>query len=56
MHKVVETYILNNNLKNEAEVWPLIKCQMYRHVRLSKNVDDMEYKSTSYLPLFLPCY
>ncbi|HDM8209018.1 TPA: hypothetical protein P0E34_004259 [Vibrio campbellii] len=53
MHKVVETYILNNNLKNEAEVWPLIKCQMYRHVRLSKNVDDMEYKSTSYLPLFL---
>jgi hypothetical protein len=52
MHKVVETYILENNLSNEAEVWPLLKYQMTRHVTLSGEVEDMEFKSKSYVSLF----
>lgn len=52
MHKVVETYILKNNLSNEAEVWPLLKYQMTRHVTLSGEVEDMEFKSKSYVSLF----
>ena len=52
MHKVVETHILENNLSNEAEVWPLLKYQMTRHVTLSGEVEDMEFKSKSYVSLF----
>ena len=51
MHKVVETHILENNLSNEAEIWPLLKYQMTRHVTLSKGVEDMEFKSKSYVSL-----
>lgn len=52
MHKIVETYILENNLSNEAEIWPLLKYQMTRNLVLSKGVDDMEFKSKSYITLF----
>lgn len=53
MHKVVETHILENNLSSEAEVWPLLKYQMTRHITLSKGVEDMEFKSKSYMSLLL---
>ncbi|OBS99069.1 hypothetical protein A9257_21760 [Vibrio cyclitrophicus] len=52
MHKVVETYILKNNLSNEAEFWPLLKCQVNRHVNISSGIEDMEFKSKSYVSLF----
>lgn len=54
MHKVVEAYILENNLSNEAEVWPLLKYQMTRYVTLSGGVEDMEFKSKSYVSLLFP--
>lgn len=54
MHKVIEKYILDNNLSNEAEVWPLLKYQMTRHIILSKGgVEDMEFKSKSYVSLLI---
>lgn len=53
MHKAVETYILERSLSHEEEVWPLLKYQMTRHVTLSGEVEDMEFKSKSYSSLFL---
>lgn len=53
MHKVVEKYIIENNLNNEAEVWPLLKYRMTRYITLSKGVEDMEFVSKSYVTLFL---
>ncbi|QIZ77315.1 hypothetical protein [Ferrimonas lipolytica] len=53
MHKNIEQYILDNNLVNESEVWPLLKNQMTRIVLHSKGVTDKRYKSNSYIPLFV---
>lgn len=53
MFRKVESYIKANNLVNEEEFWPLLKYQLTRRQTLNNDTNGMEYKSTSYLRIFL---
>jgi len=53
MFKEIENFIKANNLVNEEEIWPLLKYQLTRKKTLNGNANEMEYKSTSYLRIFL---
>lgn len=45
MHEIVENFILKNNLKTEAEAWPLLKSHMTRERIFSEGVSDFQFKS-----------
>jgi len=53
MYKDIERYIIDNKLKNESEVWPLLKYKITRKDTIDNDTTDMEYKSNSYIRILI---